>query len=51
MSISPRFNAASRVVSSPMTLKTRRFTLGVLRQYPSNASITSSIPGVNETNL
>ena len=51
MSISPRFKAARRVDSSAMTLKTSRLTLGVLRQYPSNASITSSIPGVNETNL
>ena len=32
MSISPRFKAASRVDSSEMTLKTSRFTLGVLRQ-------------------
>ena len=31
-SISPRFKAASRVDSSEMTLKTSRFTLGVLRQ-------------------
>ena len=51
MSISPRLSAANRVVSSPITLKTRRFTFGVLRQYPSNASITSSTPGANETNL
>ncbi len=32
-------------------MKTRRFTLGVLRQYLSEASSTSSTPGVNETNL
>ncbi len=51
MSASPRFKAASRVVSSGITLKTSRLTLGVLRQYGSNASSTSSTPGVNETNL
>ena len=39
MSISPRLRAASRVDSSAMTLKTSRFTLGVLRQYPSKASM------------
>ncbi len=31
-STSPRFNAARRVASSEMTLKTSRFTLGGLRQ-------------------
>src|ERR1700757_4854145 len=51
MSTSPRFNAASRVVSSGVTLKIRRFTFGGLRQYWSKASKTSSMPGVNETNL
>ena len=51
MSISPRLSAASRVDSSGITRITIRFTLGVLRQYCSNASSTSSTPGVNETNL
>src|SRR6516165_874644 len=51
MSISPRFSAANRVASSGMTLNTIRLTLGALRQYASNASITSSTPGVNDTNL
>ena len=51
MSISPRLSAASRVDSSGITLNTRRLTLGVLRQYWSNASRVSSTPGVNETNL
>ncbi len=51
MSISPRLSAASRVDSSGMTLNTSRFTAGLLRQYPSKASNTSSTPGVNETNL
>ena len=32
MSTSPRFSAASRVASSGITLKTSRFTVGVLRQ-------------------
>src|ERR1700694_3238307 len=36
-----------RVVGSVADLKTRRFTLGVLRQYPSNASTTSSTPGAD----
>ena len=49
MSTSPRFRAASRVASSGITFITRRLTGGVLRQYPSNASSTSSMPGVNET--
>jgi hypothetical protein len=31
-------------------LKTSRFTLGVLRQYPSNASTTISTPGVEPMN-
>ena len=51
MSISPFFSAARRVDSSGITFSTIRFTLGVLRQYWSNASITSSMPGVKETNL
>src|SRR3974390_1946086 len=51
MSISPPFSAANRVASSGMTLNTIRLTLGALRQYASNASITSSTPGVNDTNL
>ena len=49
-SIWPLLSAAYRVVGSGMTRRTRRFTLGVLRQYPSTASMTSSTPGVNETN-
>ena len=40
-----------RVDSSGITFITMRFTLGVLRQYCSNASSTSSTPGVKETNL
>src|SRR5207245_9795136 len=51
MSASPRLSMASRVDSSGIALKTRRFTLGVLRQYVSLASRTSSTPGVKETNL
>ena len=51
MSISPRLSAASRVASSGTIRITRRFTAGVLRQYPSNASSTNSTPGVNDTNL
>ena len=51
MSTSPRLSAARRVDSSEMTLKTSRFTLGDFRQYPSKASMTSSTPGVNDTNL
>jgi hypothetical protein len=34
-----------------MTLNTIRLTLGALRQYSSNTSITSSTPGVNDANL
>ena len=49
MSTSPRLSAAARVVSSGTLLKTTRFTLGALRQYPSNASSTSSTPGVRLT--
>ena len=49
MSTSPRLSAASRVEGSGMTRITRRFTAGGLRQYPSKASSTSSMPGVNET--
>src|SRR5215469_12548505 len=51
MSTSPFFSAANRVDSSGITRSTIRFTLGVLRQYCSNASRTSSTAGVNETNL
>jgi hypothetical protein len=51
MSTSPRFSAASRVDSSGIERKTMRLTLGFLRQYPSLASITSSMPGWNDTNL
>jgi hypothetical protein len=51
MSTSPRLSAASRVDSSGITRKTRRLTLGALRQYWSKASKASSTPGVNEANL
>ena len=51
MSTSPFLSAAARVVSSGRLRSTSRFTLGVLRQYPSNASRTSSIPGLKLTNL
>src|ERR1700738_3520535 len=51
MSTSPILSAASRVVSSGITLKTSRLTLGILRQYGSNASNTSSTPGLNDANL
>src|SRR6266545_3333827 len=51
MSASPRLSMASRVDSSGTTLKTRRFTPGTFFQYCSNASTTSSTPGLNETNL
>ena len=51
MSTSPRLSAASRVDSSVITLKMRRFTLGTFRQYCSLASNTSSMPGLNDTNL
>src|SRR5205085_5351862 len=34
-----------------MTLNTSVFTEGGLRQYGSKASMTSSTPGLNETNL
>src|SRR5712664_3280374 len=51
MSTSPILSAASRVVSSGITLKTSRLTLGILRQYGSNASNTSSTPGLNDVNL
>src|SRR5262244_3130073 len=50
MSASPRLSMARRVDSSVTDLKTSRFTDGGLRQYWSKASITSSMPGVNETN-
>ena len=36
---------------SGITFITMRLTAGVLRQYPSNASSTSSTPGLKETNL
>src|SRR5262245_53624344 len=48
-SVSPRFNIARRVDSSGTDLKTSRFTDGTLRQYPSYASTTSSMPGVKDT--
>ena len=51
MSASPRLSMARRVDSSGIDLNTSRFTLGVFRQYCSLASSTSSIPGVNDTNL
>ena len=51
MSTSPPLSAAARVVSSVTERMTRRFTLGALRQYSSNASITISTPGVNDTTL
>ena len=51
ISTSPRFSAANRVDSSGITRMTIRFTPGVLRQYCSCASSTSSTPGLNETNL
>src|SRR4029077_11081840 len=51
MSTSPILSAASRVVSSGSTLKTSRLTFGILRQYGSNASNTSSTPGLNDANL
>jgi hypothetical protein len=44
-------SAAARVVSSTIDRMTSRFTDGALRQYWSNASSTSSTPGVNETTL
>ena len=50
MSASPRLSMTSRVSSSVTDLNTSRFTLGVLRQYPSKASSTSSTPGLKETN-
>src|SRR5215831_12181161 len=50
-STSPRLSAASRVASSGIDLRTRRLTFGTLRQYCSNASTTSSTPGLYETNL
>ena len=50
MSASPRFSIARRVDSSVTDLKTSRFTDGDLRQYWSKASITSSMPGMNDTN-
>src|SRR5207244_3973201 len=49
-STSPRLSAAARVVSSGRPLKTTRLTLGDFRQYPSNASTTSSTPGLKDTN-
>ena len=51
MSTSPFLSMASRVDSSGTTRKTRRLTLGILRQYPACASSTSSTLGLNETNL
>ncbi len=49
MSTSPALSAAARVVSSGMLRKTSRLTEGVLRQYPSNASMTRSTPGLKLT--
>jgi hypothetical protein len=49
MSVSPRLSITKRVDSSGTDLKMSRLTDGVLRQYPSYASSTSSIPGVNDT--
>ena len=50
MSISPRLTITMRVDSSGTDLNTSRFTEGVFRQWPSYASTTSSMPGLNETN-
>jgi hypothetical protein len=50
MSISPRFSMAMRVTSSGTPSRTRRLTLGLLRQYCSLASSTTSTPGVSDTN-
>jgi hypothetical protein len=49
MSVSPRLSMTSRVAMSGTVLNTRRFTFGVLRQYPSKASTTSSTPGLKDT--
>src|SRR5437773_7442330 len=43
MSTSPRLSMARRVVLSGTLLKISRFTEGTFRQYPSWASITSSL--------
>ena len=51
MSTSPAFSAAARVLSSGMLLNTSRLTEGTFRQYPSYASMTSSMPGVKLTTL
>ena len=48
--MSPLLSIARRVAGSGTDLKTRRLTLGGLRQYPSTASSTRSMPGVDETN-
>src|SRR5262249_42309574 len=48
-SASPRLSVAKRVLSAGTTLRTSRFTAGVLRQYWSKASSTNSTPGVNDT--
>src|SRR4030095_10585031 len=50
-STSPFLSAAARVVSSGRLRSTSRLTWGSLRQNPSNASSTSSTPGVKLTNL
>src|SRR5215510_1969035 len=50
-SASPRFSMASRVDESGTARKTSVLTLGVLRQYCSLASRTSSTPGLKEANL
>src|SRR2546426_9528089 len=51
MSASPRLSMARRVESSGTDRATSVLTLGVLRQYCSFASTTSSTPGLNEGNL
>jgi len=50
MSTSPRLSAARRVASSGIDLRTGRFTCGAFLQCWSNASRTSSTPGVNDAN-
>src|SRR6266540_1360072 len=50
-STSPRLSMASLVRSSETTFHTSRLTVGVLRQYRSCASRTSSTPGLNDVSL
>src|SRR5262249_59201729 len=50
-STSPRLSMASLVDESGTDRKTSVLTVGVLRQYRSFASSTSSTPGLKETNL